>query len=288
MSELAYVNGEFCALADAKVSIEDRGFQFADGVYEVVVAHGGRPFRLDEHLTRLAKSLGSIGLAFDFRQHRIQEVILEGIARTGFDRTLVYLQITRGAAPRSHVVPPETQPTVVMTFKPLPPPSAELRANGVAVRTTEETRWTRCHIKSTSLLPNVMAKNAAVRDGCFDAIFVTPEGEVREATAANVFVVKDGEMRTPPKSQFILHGVTRAFILECAAEAGVPAREIRITLEDLKGADEMFISSSTMDILPVTRLNDQPVGDGRVGPETKKLQEQFRRSVEAELAGGGA
>ncbi|MCP4247762.1 MAG: D-amino acid aminotransferase [bacterium] len=279
MPELACVNGSFCDLAEARVSVEDRGFQFADGVYEVVVAYGSRIIGLDAHLARLQRSLEGIGLAFDVRTQRIEELIAEGIARAGFPETMAYLQITRGAAPRSHAWPADLTPTVVATFKAKPKVDPERRRRGLSVMTMPDTRWSRCYIKSIALLANVLAKDEARRGGYDDTVFVGPGGKVREATAANIFLVADGTLITPPKSDAILHGVTRGFVLECAARIALPHREAEILEADLLTAQELFLSSTTVDFIGVTRLNDRAVGDGRVGPITGALFEQFQRTV---------
>jgi len=280
MPELAYVNGTFCDPAEAKVSIEDRGFQFADGVYEVVVAYESRPFRLQQHLERLERSLKAIDLPFDPQAYGLERVIVEGISRAGFADTLVYLQITRGAAPRSHVFPRQPRPTVVATFKAKPRVDPQVRERGLAVMTTPDIRWSRCSIKSVALLANVLAKNEAVRRGYDEAVFVGPEGDVREATTANIFAVRGGALITPPRSESILHGVTRACVLECAARIGVPCRETALHESALGDVQELFLSSTTVDFIGVTRLNDRPVGDGRVGPVTRALYADFRREVD--------
>jgi len=284
MPEIAYVNGTFCELSRAVVPIEDRGFQFADGVYEVVVAYGDTCFGLDEHLARLKRSLEGIRLAFDLDRHRIREVIAEGINRAGFPETMVYLQITRGVAPRAHNCLSELRPTVVATFKPKPRVAPEKRERGLSVITVPDVRWSFCYIKSVALLPNVLARNDALARGYDDAVFVAPGGEVREATASNVFAVREGTLLSPQQTEAILPGVTRSFILDCASRIELPHREGVLRQEDLESADELFLSSTTMDVLAVTRLNDRPVGDGRVGPVTRALYEQFRCGL-AEVCG---
>ncbi len=281
MPELACVNGIFCPISEAKVSIEDRGFQFADGVYEVVVAYGSRPVGLAEHLARLGRSLASIHLPFDIARERIAEIITEGIARAGFTETMVYLQITRGAAPRALAYGPDLTPTVVLTFKPKPVVDPARRETGLSVITVPDIRWPHCHIKSVALLPNSLVKNDALRRGYDDAIFVTPGGEVREATASNVFAVSGGTLVTPPRSEAILHGITRSRLLRLAAQIEVPCEEGNLTVPSLAAADEVFLSSTTVEIIGVTRLNEQPVGTGRVGPITRKLYARYH----AEYAG---
>ncbi|MHC4609283.1 MAG: aminotransferase class IV, partial [Planctomycetota bacterium] len=172
MPELAYVNGTFCSLAEAKVSIEDRGFQFADGVYEVIVAYGDRLFRLQEHLARLGRSLESINLDLDLGEQALEEAIATGVSRAGFEETVVYLQITRGVASRSHVYAQENKPTVVATFKAKPRADAAAWERGLSVVTREDIRWARCYVKSIALLPNVLVKTEVQRRGYDDAIFL--------------------------------------------------------------------------------------------------------------------
>jgi D-alanine transaminase len=275
MLELAYVNGTFGPIADAKVSIEDRGFQFGDGVYEVLVAHGGQPFLLDEHLHRLRRSLAGIGLEFDFNACPLEPIVAEGLKRSELRDALIYVQITRGAAPRSHGIPAGLTPTVVLTFRPLPELPAGLRERGARVMTTVDTRWANCSIKAITLLPNVLAKNEARRRGFDDAIFVTPGGEVRECTSANVFIAQDGRLVIPPRNESILHGVTQGFITECAEAIGIRVREQAVDLESLRAADEVFMSATTIDILGITWIDDRAVGTGQVGPMTTRLYDEF-------------
>ncbi len=284
MPEIGYVNGSFCDLSDATISIEDRGFQFADGVYEVFVAYGDRVFKQAEHLARLARSLDGIRLPLDPATLGVEQVIREGIARAGFEETMVYLQVTRGTAARSHVYNDDVTPTVVATFKAKPQVAREKRERGLSVITVPDMRWPYCYIKSIALLPNVLAKNDALRRGYDDAVFVAPDGEVREASAANVFVVRGGVLLTPPGTDFILHGITRAHILDCAARIDLPRDERPITREELSAADEMFISSTTTDVLGVTRVDDRAVGAGQVGPVSRALFDEFRASVARDLA----
>jgi D-alanine transaminase len=189
---------------------------------------------------------------------------------------MVYVQVTRGAAPRSHVFAEGIAPTVVATFRPRPVVSEQVRRNGVAIKTVVDSRWANCHVKSIALLPNVLAKNEAVREGFDDALFIGNDGEVREATTANFFMLQDRQLVTPPLSNRILHGVTRAYILDCARAVGVPVQERRIDLSELPGATELFLSNTTSEIVPVTRLNAMPVGDGKPGTVTLRLHQQFR------------
>ncbi len=275
MPELAYVNGWFGLLADGKVSIEDRGFQFADGVYEVVVAFSQQIFRLEAHLRRLRRSLELIDMPLDLERLGLVAAIHEGIERAGYRETLVYLQITRGLQPRAHDYREPVEPTIVMTFKPRIPVDPELRSRGYKVVTIEDFRWSRCEIKSVALLANVMAKNRALRDGYDDAVFLGPGQEVREATAANLFAVKEGRLITPATEESILHGVTRGYILECADRAGIAHEERPLMRDELVSADEAFLSSTTLDIMPIAQVNGRPIGVGTLGPLMRRLYSEY-------------
>lgn len=277
MTEVAYVNGTFGPIAEAKVSIEDRGFQFGDAVYEVVVAYDGHLFMLDSHLRRLRSSLEAIGMNLDVDALRLDLIIAEGLKRSGFNNTMVYLQISRGAAPRAHAVPNGLTPTIVMTFKELPSIPDEVRRRGISVMTTPDTRWSRCYVKAVTLLPNVLAKTEAVRCGFDDAVFVTDEGEVREGTSSNIFIVKAGALVMPPRTEAVLHGITQAFLLECAAGIGLGVDERPVKTETLREADEVFLSNTMCEVLGITRIDERLVADGEVGPVTKRLHTEFRK-----------
>jgi D-alanine transaminase len=279
MPEIAYVNGEYCDIADAKVSVEDRGFQFADGVYEVIVAMDGRPFRLEPHLERLKRSAEGIALEIDFERLNLCGMIDEGIRRSGFKDVMIYLQVTRGVASRDHVHPDGLEPTVVATFKPKPVYDPALRARGVALQTVADIRWQMCWVKSIALLPNVVLKNAARRAGFHDAIIVGADGNVRETTCTNVFMVKEGVLHTPPATDRILHGITRGFIVECAQSIDIPCKEADMTVPDLLAADEVFISSTTVDVMPVTSIDGKTIGTGRPGPIVGRLLDCFREAM---------
>jgi D-alanine transaminase len=275
MKEIAYVNGAFCDLAEARISIEDRGFQFADGVYEVIVAPGGRPFRLAQHLERLRRSTDAIGLEIDYARLDLPGIIARGIELAGFPDTMIYIQLTRGVMSRDHLYQPGLVPTIVATFKVKPPQDPERRRVGLSLETVHDFRWEKCHIKSVALLANVMVKNAARSRGFFDGLMVSAEGWVRETTSANIFMVAGGRLKTPPANERILHGVTRGYILECAHDIDLPCDECEFTVPELVAADEAFLSSTTMDIMPVTRLDGRPIGKGTPGPVSARLLEQF-------------
>lgn len=261
------------------VSVEDRGFQFGDGVYEVLVASEHGVFLLEEHLRRLKRSAAAVGIQYDFDRRPLAPIIFEGLKRCGFNPAMIYIQLTRGVAPRHHVAPDLIEPTLVVTWRRRNLlPEAE-RASGVKVITTKDIRWDHCFIKAITLLPNVMAKTEAYRRGCFDALFVTEGGEVRESTTANAFVVRGGKVRIPPRNESILHGITQGFVIQCAKNIGVDLQEARIDLEELRTADEVFLSSTTIEVLSVTSIDDRPVADGKPGPIAGRLFDEFCRRI---------
>lgn len=280
MPELAYINGTFCPIAEAMVPIEDRGFQFGDGVYEVIVAYAGRLFLLELHMQRLRRSAGAIGLDYDFDARPLEPIIIEGLRRSGFHDAMIYLQLTRGVAPRAHEPPPGLTPTVVMTFKSLPALPDGLRSRGASVMTTIDTRWSKCYVKAITLLPNVLAKCEAARRGYDDAIFITEKGEVRECTSSNLFIARRGALQFPPRTESILHGVTQGFLRECAAAIGLTVEEKAFDVDTLLAADEVFMSGTTVEALGVTSIDDTPIADGNVGPITKRMYDEFRKRVE--------
>ncbi len=281
MPELAYINGTFCPIHEAKVSIEDRGFQFGDAVYEVIAVYDGLPFLLDEHLERLKRSAAAIGLKYDFADQPLRPIVEAGLKQSGVNDALVYIQLTRGAAPRSHDIPDHLTPTIVMTFRDAPPISDELRITGLKLKTLPEIRWARCAIKAVTLLPNILAKQEATQAGCDDAIFVTADGDVRECTSSNIYAVTDGRILTPPLTESILHGITQQFLLACAQAIEVELVQERLTVEKLQQADEVFVSNTRFGILGVTSIDQVSIANSSVGPITQRLFEEYtRRRVE--------
>jgi D-alanine transaminase len=275
MAELAYVNGAFGPIADAVVSVEDRGLQFGDGVYDVIVAYGGRPFQLGPHLERLRRSAAAVRLDYDFDRNPIEPIITEGLRRSGLADAVIYVQLTRGTAPRAHEFPHNTPPTVIMTIRTLPVVPNALQQRGARLMTTLDVRWAHCYIKAITLLPNVLAKNEALQRGYDDAIFVTAAGEVRECTACNLFIARNGRLTIPPRDESILHGVTQGFLLECCEAIDIPVAEDVFDVAALHAADEVFVSGTAVDVLGVASVDDRPIADGRVGPITRRLYDEF-------------
>ncbi len=265
-----YLNGCFLPLEEARVPVMDRGFLFGDGVYEVIPVYDRRPFRLAEHLSRLQDSLDGIRLA---NPHGVAEwaALIERIVRDAeWEDVGVYLQVTRGPGPRDHAFPKEIRPTVFLMPLELPAPPAELVANGVAAITAEDTRWARCDIKATALLANVLLRQLSVDAGCAETLLIR-DGWLMEGSASSVFLVKDGVILAPPKTRLILPGITYDVALELAAREGLPHRVRPLAEAELRAADEIWITSSTKEILAVARLDGQPVGDGRPGPLYRRM-----------------
>lgn len=274
MPEIAYVNGEFMPLDKAVVPVEDRGYQFADAVYEVARTYGGQPFAVDEHLGRLWRSLDAIQIRPHFTCEQLHSVILEAARRAAFPEAMIYIQVSRGTAKRHRGIPATAEPTLVLTVRELPD-SAALRSRGITCITAPDNRWGRCDIKSVALLANVLAYAAAKQAGADDAIFVETDGTVNETTAGNLFLVTDGTLITPPEGPKILSGITRAKILLAAKGAGIPAVERRVTKPELLAADEVFISSTTAEVVPVRAVDGRPIGTGQPGPIAARIYQQF-------------
>ena len=267
----AYLNGQFLPLAEARISPLDRGFLFGDGAYEVIPVYSRHPFRIDEHLRRFQNTLDGIRLP---NPHSIEEwraIILRLIAEAPFDDQAIYIQVTRGAdTKRDQVFPKGVAPTVFLFTAPLSEPTIAQRENGVAVITTEDIRWARCDLKSVALLANVLARQQAVDAGCAETIMLR-DGFLTEGSATNVFCVKDGVIITPAKDHRILPGITYDVVLELAAQHGAP-HEIRpISEAELRSADELWLTSSTKEVLAITTLDGQPVGSGKPGPVTRQM-----------------
>ncbi|MEJ2645734.1 MAG: D-amino acid aminotransferase [Gammaproteobacteria bacterium] len=276
-----FLNGSFVPLEQACVSVLDRGFLLGDGVYEVIPAYGGRLFRLDQHLRRLADSLAGIRIPEPMDAGQWHAMLGELVERNAGEDQSVYLQITRGtAAKRDHRFPDEVNPTVFAMSTPIAPPPDGLDEEGVAAITLDDIRWQHCHIKAITLLPNVLLRQQAVDAGAAEAILIR-DGLATEGAASNLFVVRDGTLITPPKGPTLLPGITRDLILELAHAHGIPAREADIPQNRLHDADEVWLTSSTREILPVTRLDERPVGDGAPGAVYKAMTSHYRAYKEA-------
>lgn len=275
----AYLNGQFLPLSEARISPLDRGFLYSDGIYEVIPVYSRCPFRLDEHLRRLQDSLDGIRLVNPHSNAEWKAIILRLIAETEFADQTVYIQVTRGAdVKRDPCFPPGVAPTVFLFSAPLVGPSDALRETGVAAITAPDIRWARCDIKTVALLPNVLTRQLSADIGAAETIMLR-DGYLTEGSSTNVFVVRDGVILTPPQDHRILPGITCDVVLELAEEHKA-AYEVRpVSEEELRSADEVWLTSSTKEVLAVVTLDGRPVGHGETagkpGPVTKRMHDWF-------------
>ena len=283
MSRIAYVNGRYLPWRDATVHVEDRGYQFSDGVYEVCEVRGARMVNERRHMTRLARSLGALRIAMPMSSAALAVVMRETIARNKVGYGLVYLQITRGVARRDHAFPPpETAPAVVVTARSLDASGGEaMAATGIAVVTVPDNRWGRVDIKSIALLPNVLAKQAAREQGAREAWFVDKDGHVLEGSSSNAWIVTgDGKALTRAADNAILRGITRDVVIGAVQEQGLTFEERAFTVAEALGAREAFLTSASQIVMPVVRIDGKPVGDGKPGPMAQALRKAFHRHAE--------
>jgi D-alanine transaminase len=283
---LANLNGVLMPLAEATVPALDRGFLFGDAVYEVLRVYQGKPWLLKEHLNRLAYSLNAVRIQ-GVDLERLQERMRATIAAGPFVEATVYIQITRGSAPRSHKFPIAATPLEFIYVDEFHDPYEQARRHGAAVLTQPDLRWDRCDIKSTNLLGNVLAMQAASEAGCLEALLYLPDGTLTEGTHTSLFGVRQGTVLTSPRSNAILPGITRSLILRLAASAGVAVREEVLKRGELNEASELFLTGTTSEILPVIAVDGRPIGDDRPGPVTRRLQQAYQEAV-AEFVAGGA
>jgi len=282
MSDLIWLNGNVSTMAETRLGVEDRGFQFADGVYEVIRLYDGRPFTLTEHLDRLQKSAGGIEMELPMPATELAQHIGRFIPRTGVRDGMIYLQLTRGSAPRNHLFPENTSATLLFYARPLPAVLKAGSADGVKLMTVTDERWRRCYIKSIALLPNVLAKNKAAKHGFDEAVFIE-NGIVSECSASNLFAVINGRVVTHPVGPKVLPGITRAVLLDLASSVKVKVDERPLGIDEARQADELFITSTTRELSWVSTWNDLPVGDGVCGPITLRLHQAYQRRVSRDI-----
>lgn len=276
-----YLNGVFMPLAEARIPVLDRGFIFGDGVYEYVPVYSRKPFRMREHLSRLQASLDSIRLANPLDEAGWAQRIHTLISAQDFDDQALYIQITRGVAPRDAAFPANTPPTVFMMASPLVPPPVTLKASGVGAVTAVDNRWLRCDIKSVSLLANVLLRQQSVDANCAETILLR-DGYLTEGSASNIFVVQAGVVLAPPKSNLMLSGITYDLVLELATQHGLPHTVRPISEAELRSADELWMTSSSKEVLPIVRLDGKAVGEGKPGPMALRmdaLYQQYKMDV---------
>jgi D-alanine transaminase len=276
-----FLNGKLVAIEDAKVSVLDRGFIFGDGVYELVPVYSRVPFRLDEHLVRLERSLGETKIRNPYSRSQWRDHVHGLIDAQAFDDQGVYFQVTRGAAKRDHAFPKNVEPTVFMMSNPLVNPPREQVERGGAAVSAPDNRWQRCDIKSTSLIGNVLLRQLSAEAEAVETILFR-HGNLTEASASNVFIVKRGVIQSPPKSNLILPGITYDVIGELARADSLPLEFRSITEDEVRAADEIWVTSSSKEVFPIVSLDRRPVGDGRPGPVFRRmyqLYQEFKQKV---------
>ena len=278
---MVFLNGKFLPLEQAMVPVLDRGFIFGDGVYELIPVYSRAPFRMDEHLARLERSLASVQIKNPYAREKWREIILQLVARQPWEDQAVYFQVTRGVAKRDHAFPPGVQPTVFIMANPLVNPPQELVQQGASAVTAVDNRWLRCDIKSISLLGNVLARQVSADAGAQETILFR-DGKLTEASASNVFIVRRGVLLSPPKSNLILPGITYDVVTEIAQTAKIPLEFRDVSEAEVRGADEVWVTSSSKEILAIVTLDGKPVGDGKPGPLFKRayqLYQEFKAKV---------
>ncbi|MDR2239646.1 MAG: D-amino acid aminotransferase [Zoogloeaceae bacterium] len=280
------LNGAFLPLAEAKVSVMDRGFLFGDGAYEIVPVYSRRPFRLAEHLARLRHTLDGIHLANPHDDATWARLIDAIVARNEGEDQSVYLHITRGiGARREHAFPAQAAPTVFIMSEPLQTPPPSQREAGIDAVSAPDVRWLRCDLKTLSLLANCLLRQQAVDAGCIETILFR-DGRMTEGAASNIFAVKNGVLLAPPKSELVLAGITYDIVLELAAAHGLPCEVREVAEAEARAADELWLTSSTKEVLPIVRLDGQPVGAGRPGPVFAQMYAWYQAFKQTVMRGG--
>ncbi len=283
---IVYLNGDYVRLGDAKISVLDRGFVFGDGIYEVVPVYGGKPFRIEAHIARLQRSLNAIRIDTGYSDAQWQQLFLDMIARTSTalsassENVMIYLQVTRGVAKRDHPFPANATPTVFCMVSPFKRPGAAQRDKGLATISLPDVRWLYCHIKSVSLLGNVLAKQAAV-DAGVDEVVQFRGDMLSEGASSNIWVVKNGTLLAPEVNHLILEGVRYRFIEALARQAGIAFEARPVSRQEVESADEIMLSSATKEILPIVTLDGKPVGNGLPGPVYRVLRQAYDETLEA-------
>jgi D-alanine transaminase len=272
-----YLNGEYLPLEQGRVPVEDRGFQFGDGVYEVIRVYRGKPFRLAKHLARLEQSVKGIEMALPEPLQKIEEVCRMVIR--GLEEAQIYLQVTRGTSPRMHAFPQDVRPTFVAYARSV---QASPEDRVYKLKSVTDDRWGRCHLKTICLLPNILGRQRAAEAGCDEGLFVRENGIVTEGTASNAFFVRGGALFTHPSDNRILNGVTREAVLEIARLQGVRVRYQGVTLAEAMASEEVFVTGTLSEITPVVSIDAKPVGTGKPGPVTRKLRAAYRELTEKE------
>ena len=284
MTSTSYVNGQYVKQEDASINIDDRGYVFSDGVYEVMLVINNKFIDWQEHCERLQYSLDGLKIKYEVSSQELKKIANQLLQRNNLDNAIIYLQITRGEAKRDHKFPsPTTKPSIIMTASPSKLPSKENYDNGVSIITTADLRWKRRDLKTISLLANILAKQEAVEKDATETILVEEDGFVTEGSSTNFFIVdSEGYLRTHPKNNRILGGITRQGVLKVANQNNLKIKEEAFKIDDIFNAKEAFITSTTKHILPVTTCDNKKIADGKVGKITKELMQKYKEYIEAQ------
>lgn len=274
---IGYLNGKIINSNDPVLPIDERGHQFGDGVYEYIRVYKGRPFMMKEHLDRFFRSAEAIKLNLGQSREEIETITQDLMERSGLEDCDIYMQATRGIAPRNHLFP-NVPASISMTVKPFRTMDEALREKGAGIKLLPDERWQNCWIKTLNLLPNLLAKQEAFEAGAFEAVLVRDD-VVTEGSSSNLFLVQGGKLVTPPATKHILHGITRIAVIDIAAELGIPVEEKAFAPEAVLQADEVFLTSTGIEIVPVTSVDGQKISDGKPGRITKKIYEAFMKRV---------
>jgi D-alanine transaminase len=277
--EFALLNGTIIKRSEAKVDVEDRGYQFGDGVYEVIRIYNGKMFTLAEHLNRFVRSAESIGISLPYTNRQLMDQLEELRTKNNLETGNIYMQVTRGTAPRNHVFPTGNVPPTLTAYTIKGVRPLESLKTGVKAILTEDIRWLRCDIKSLNLLGNLLAKQKASEQGCYEAIQHRGQ-DVTEGSSSNIFIVKNGTVITHESDNLILKGITKDVILEICIKNNIPVQERTLSLAELDAAEEVFLSSTTAEVMPVIEINGKKIKAGTPGPVTQKLQTLFEKEIE--------
>lgn len=275
---IVYANGQWVNENDAVIPVDERGHQFGDGVYEVTRIYEGKPFMMREHVERLVKSAEAIRMDLGMTVEEIESLMMEAVERSGEKNCDVYIQMTRGIAKRGHLFPKDVKPSITMTVRPMEVIAMEERLAGKTAIFHEDERWKNCYIKSLNLLPNILAKQVANDAGAYEAILIR-DGYVTEGTSSNIFIVQNGELVTRPLSNYILAGITRMRVEQLAEQLNIPFVEREFTKEDVLEAEEVFMTSTTNEVLPLVEIDGTTIGSGVAGPVTERVAKQFLQTV---------
>lgn len=275
---IVYANGQWVNENDAVIPVDERGHQFGDGIYEVTRIYEGKPFMMREHVERLVKSAEAIRMDLGMTVEEIESLMMEAVERSGEKNCDVYIQITRGIAKRGHLFPKDVKPSITMTVRPMEVIAMEERLAGKTAIFHEDERWKNCYIKSLNLLPNILAKQVANDAGAYEAILIR-DGYVTEGTSSNIFIVQNGELVTRPLSNYILAGITRMRVEQLAEQLNIPFVEREFTKEDVLEAEEVFMTSTTNEVLPLVEIDGTTIGSGVAGPVTERVAKQFLQTV---------